>query len=112
MNKEIFICPKCNLDYESPIAGKIKIDGNWELKVAEYLDFLKVKWKRNKKRFSYFNVFKNKESTYCPDFWVEDWNTFIEVKGYETDLDRCKWAQFSEPLLIWKKDKLKELNLL
>jgi hypothetical protein len=99
------------IDYESPIAGKIKVDGNWELAVAKYLDSINVKWIRNKKRFDYINLV-NKKSTYCPDFWVEDWNTFIEVKGYETDLDRCKWRQFLNPLEIWKKDKLKELKIL
>ena len=99
------------IDYESPIAGEIKVDGNWELKVAQYLDSLEVIWRRNKKRFNYINI-NNKNSTYCPDFFVEDWNTYIEVKGYETDLDRCKWSQFNEPLQIWKKEKLKELKIL
>lgn len=54
--------------------------------VAKWLDKNGLKWKRNKERFSYINL-KNTKSTYCPDFWIEDWNTFLEVKGYETDLD-------------------------
>ena len=98
------------LDYISPIAGKIKLDGSWELSTAQYLDRIGVQWRRNKKRFKYFNTIKNRESTYCPDFFVKDWNTYIEVKGYETDLDRCKWSQFTEPLLIWKKDKINEIR--
>lgn len=97
--------------YSSPIAGDIKVDGTWELKVASYFDTIGVKWYRNKKRFSYIN-FKNKESTYCPDFFVEDWNTYVEVKGYTTDLDYCKWKQFTENLVIWDKNKLRELKIL
>jgi hypothetical protein len=99
-------------DYISKSAGKIKVDGTWELKVAEYLDSLNINWTRNKKRFEYFNSIKEKKSTYCPDFFVEDWNTFIEVKGYKTKLDEIKWSQFNFNLQIWDYKKLKELNLL
>lgn len=99
------------LDYESPIAGKIKVDGNWELRVAIYLDRLGVNWSRNKKRFEYFNTLKNKKSTYCPDFYVDDWSTFIEVKGYKTELDEIKWRQFSYNLEIWDKEKLIYLGI-
>ena len=99
------------IQYESLIAGNIKIDGSWELKVAQYLDKIKVSWIRNKKRFDYVNE-KNTISTYCPDFFVYDWNTYIEVKGYQTDKDLLKWAQFVEPLIVWKKKELKELNII
>lgn len=96
-------------DYTSPIAGKVKLDGSWEVIVATYLDSQGVVWQRNKKRFSYIRM-DGKKCTYQPDFWVETWGTFIEVKGYETELDRCKWSQFTEPLLIWKKKEIFELK--
>lgn len=102
--------PKFN--YESPIAGIIKVDGSWELKVAKYLDSIGVEWKRNKERFEYDNTIKNKISTYCPDFYVKDWNIYIEVKGYKTELDEIKWKQFKFELKIWDKNKLKELKIL
>ena len=91
--------------YTSPIAGKISVDGKWELAVAKYLDKLKIKWKRNTKRFPYTNL-KGKVSTYCPDFYIFDWSCYIEVKGYKTELDECKWSQFSNKLLIWTSDIL------
>lgn len=99
------------IEYESPIAGKIKVDGNWELRVAEYLDKLGINWIRNKKRFKYFNSLKNSYSTYCPDFYVKDWDIFIEVKGYKTELDEIKWSQFNNKLEIWDKEKLKDLGI-
>jgi hypothetical protein len=34
------------------------------------------------------------------------------VKGYETDLDRLKWSQFTEKLIVWKKDELFKLGIL
>lgn len=96
-------------DYESPVAGKIKVDGTWELIVAKHLDSLNVKWERNKKRFAYIKP-DGVKSTYQPDFYVFDWDTFIEVKGYQTKLDDAKWEQFPHTLLVWKKDKIKELG--
>lgn len=99
------VCGRCKkYDYESPIAGKIKVDGNWELEVAKYLDSIGVEWKRNKKRFQYINLNGN-ISTYQPDFVIQN-RYYIEVKGYETDLDRCKWSQFQEHLTIFKKEQI------
>jgi len=97
-------------DYASPIAGKIKVDGTWELEVAKYFDRLGLTWNRNKKRFPYIKP-DGKNATYQPDFFILEWNTFLEVKGYETDLDKCKWSQFKEPLLIWKKDEIAKIIL-
>ena len=75
------------------------------------MDNINVKWERNKKRFKYINL-NDKKSTYCPDFYIHDWNTYLEVKGYQTDLDECKWSQFKEPLLIWKRKELKDLKII
>ena len=103
------ICGRCKkISYESK-AGPVKLDGSWELLVAKYLDYLNLKWLRNYKRFEYINL-NEKNATYRPDFWVEEWTSYLEVKGYETDLDRCKWRQFPEPLLVWRKDKIEEIK--
>lgn len=89
-------------DFETKNGETIKVDGTWELKVAEYLDTINVVWYRNKQRFDYIKP-NGKNSTYQPDFYVEDWGCFIEVKGYKTDLDLSKWNQFENKLLIWEK---------
>lgn len=102
-------CPKYK--YESNTAGEISVDGSWELGYAKYLDSIGVKWVRNKKRFDYINLSGN-SATYQPDFFVFDWNTYIEVKGYETDLDRCKWDQFSEPLKVIRRQDLRDLGII
>lgn len=73
------------------------------------MDCLGLNWQRNKKRFDYLNL-QNKKSTYCPDFYLPDFDIYIEVKGYETDLDRCKWSQFKNKLLILKKQEIVLIN--
>lgn len=94
--------------YESPVAGKVSLDGTWELTTAKWLDYKGFTWKRNTKRFRYTNL-KGKVSHYTPDFYVEDIG-YVEVKGYETELDRCKWKQFNEPLTVWYRDDIKRFN--
>jgi hypothetical protein len=95
------------LKYTSPTAGEITVDGSWELAAAKYFDSQNLIWNRNTKRFSYIN--KNGGiSTYCPDFYIKTWDSFLEVKGYETDLDQLKWSQFPLKLIVWKKQQLKE----
>lgn len=105
--------PRCGrakkIQYQSPIAGTISVDGSWELRSAKFLDSLGVTWSRNTKRFPYKNL-NGGRSTYCPDFYVQDWDTYIEVKGYETDLDRCKWSQFPEKLEVWKREKIESME--
>jgi hypothetical protein len=95
----------------SPIAGEVYLDGTWELKVAKWLDEKEYNWKRNTKRFQYTNL-KGTISHYVPDFWVNELNSYIEVKGYETELDRCKWSQFKYPLIIWKRKELTEMKII
>lgn len=101
------------LDYDSDVAGKIKVDGSWELKVAIYFDRLGLKWKRNENRFPYINELKT-HSTYRPDFYVYDWDCFIEVKGYQVLRDNYKWNQFPKDkvLLVWNKTELLKRNIL
>ena len=97
--------------YFSPVAGDITVDGTWELAVAQWLDLKQYNWKRNKIRFAYTHL-KGHTSHYTPDFWVKELGGYLEVKGYETKLDKCKWRQFTENLVVWKKQDLKALGIL
>lgn len=96
-------------EYISKIAGSIKVDGNWELLVCKYLDSLNVTWSRNLKRFPYIAP-NGKYSTYQPDFYIADWDTYLEVKGYQTEKDNCKWSQFPHKIIVWKRDKIKSIE--
>lgn len=66
--------------YISPIAGFMKLDSNWELKTAKRLDELNVHWYRPNIRIPYLDN-NGIEHGYFPDFFVEDYHCFIEVKS-------------------------------
>lgn len=100
------------IKYTSLIAGEVLLDGTWELNVAKYLDENKINWRRNKERFKYFDEDNNKERYYTPDFYLIDLDSYLEVKGHETRLDKFKWSQFSKKLMIWKSKELKELKII
>lgn len=89
----------------------IDLHGKWELAFAMYLDREGILWERNKFRFPY--TFKDKTRTYTPDFYIVGTNTFIEIKGYERDIDQIKWAQFPEDknLIVIKEQTLKSMLL-
>jgi hypothetical protein len=99
------------IKYISPIAGEVLLDGNWELKTAIYFDENNINWRRNKKRFNYVDL-NGKKRTYCPDFYLVDDDLYIEIKGYETELDRSKWGQFTEKIEIWNKSNLKSKKII
>ena len=99
------------IKYNSSIAGDVLLDGTWELKTAIYFDTNKINWRRNKKRFEYIDN-NNKKRTYCPDFYLIDDEKYIEIKGYQTELDIIKWNQFSEKLEIWNRKKLIEKKII
>ena len=95
--------------YHSPVAGEVSLDGTWELKVAKWLDKHGYRWTRNTVFFQYYNL-EGKLATYTPDFYIHEFNSYLEVKGYETDLDRCKWSQFPSNLIVWKKAEIEALD--
>jgi hypothetical protein len=98
------------IPYTSHIAGEIILIGSWELIFAQILDKLNIQWTRNAKRFEYIKP-DGKEGTYLPDFYIDEWNQYVEVKGYETDLDRAKWSQFKEPLIIIRRHHINKIRI-
>ena len=80
---------------------------SWELIVAMWLDKQGIKWT---KRVRYFNYEWNGSSRkYFPDFYLEDLDLYLEVKGYETDRDKQKWKNFNN-LIILKDKQIKAIR--
>ena len=61
--------------------------GSWELQVANWLNSMNVEWVRK----VYLSYEKDGiQKTYCPDFYLPAQNIYLEVKGYFSEVDKCK----------------------
>lgn len=74
------------------VAGQ-KVQGTWEKNIAEFLEKQNIKWekiKTNRHTFTY--ILENKTRSYSPDFYLEDYNLYLEIKGYWWGNDKNKMA--------------------
>ena len=55
------------------------VRSTWEANFARVLNYLEVKYQYEPKRF------QTPYGSYCPDFYIPKWKTFVEIKGYETN---------------------------
>ena len=81
-----------------------RIDGLWELEVAKYLDNKNIKWEKPNHGFEY--KWNNSIHLYFPDFYLPEYNYYIEVKGYQRERDIYKWKSVDKLIII----KAKEIN--
>jgi len=68
--------------YRSPIAGLVRLNKD-EIRVAKILDYLEVQWVRNIKGFNYVTL-DGLNRKYYPDFYLEDFDIYVEYKGWVT----------------------------
>jgi hypothetical protein len=85
-----------------------KVKGSWEYNVAVWLNTHSVKWTNDIEPIPY--IWNNKEHKYFPDFYISEFDYYIEVKGFETDRDHCKWAAMIKPLMIIREKEHKDLD--
>jgi hypothetical protein len=81
---------------------------SWELIVAKWLTSNNIKWERKVSPISY--VWNGLNKLYFPDFYLPELDLFVEVKGYETERDRCKWNAVQN-LVVLKKNEIKQIQL-
>ncbi len=68
----------------------ISMDSSWEVKCAEKLDELGVKWERTEDlKLKYIDK-RAQTRNYIPDFYLPDYDIYLEVKGYWTTPARWK----------------------
>ena len=87
-----------------------KLHGNWEVEYAKWLDRNGITWRRPTETFQY--EFQGKKRRYTPDFYLADEQTYVEVKGYETEKDRAKWIQFPLKHKVIKEDDLRRMGII
>lgn len=97
-----------SFDFLDSFNNKIKMKGKWELKFAVFLNDKNIKWTNVIKPFPYF--WNDSWHLYFPDFYLPDFNVYVEIKGYERERDIQKWCQFKEKLYKIKKYEISNLD--
>lgn len=86
----------------------IRFDSTWELIFYEWCLKNDINVIDNLKFFPY--TYNGKEHLYNPDFYLPDYNIYVEVKGYTTDVDIAKWQHFNKDLYILKAAEIDLIN--
>lgn len=93
------------IDYKGVV-----LQSNWELTVAQHLDEFNIQWSRPQIGHPY--EFEGKEHLYFPDFYLPQYDTYVEVKGWIQPKDLCKWKYFKHKLLIIDRKTINKLAIL
>lgn len=96
-----------NKYFKKEIINGFRMDSSWESIFANYLNKNNIKWIKNKKPFRY--IFENEEHSYYPDFYLEDFNLYVEIKGQETERDKAKY-KVVDNLLVLRAKEIDEMN--
>lgn len=83
----------------------------WEVNFAKWLHLSNVKWKYESKTFDLGDC------TYTPDFYLPEFDCYIEIKGYLTDYARNKINKFKKlyndiNFKLYKEKKLKQIGVI
>lgn len=84
---------------------------SWEIEVAKWYDKNNIKWLYEPKAFDLDTT------TYTPDFYLPEFNLYIEVKGYWRDDAKIKFAEFKqrycgERIKILEKEELNSMSII
>lgn len=91
-----------------------KVQGTWERDFALKLNELNIKWIKPSTNNSVFRyTLDGKERSYAPDFFLPEYNVYLELKGYWWGNDREKMnaviKQHSDKnIIIIERDKYKK----
>ena len=75
---------------------EVKMDSTWEVAMAEKLDELNIRWVRNDDMKLEYTTVRGRKRKYIPDFYLPDYDLYIEVKGYWTDASRHNMKDIEE----------------
>lgn len=78
-----------SLIYTSPHGRRCTFRSSWEIEFAKKLDQDGIDW-----AYESHSFLLSDGGYFIPDFWVPDWNVFIEIKGYMREDAAVKLAMF------------------
>jgi len=98
--------------YERKDGSKVLMDSTWEVAMAERLDHLKITWDRREDMKLPYLSKNGRKRNYIPDFYLPEYDIYIEVKGYWTDAAKHKMnaVQDINPVKIVILESLNEIH--
>jgi len=93
---------------KSTCGKRTRIQGTWELDFCKWMNKNKLNWKKNNKRFEYFHL--KGVSHYLPDFWIDDFKCYVEVKGWWDKISILKKQQFKEKIAYIEGKQIKKIR--
>ena len=84
---------------------------SWEVKIAIFLDEMKVIWEQPHKRFHWYDISLERNRTYLPDFYLPRYNFYLDVKNPKKqmeDADKIKQLIAQFPLFVGDIQKVKQ----
>ena len=76
--------------YTCKDGSKVVMDSTWETAMANRLDELNIVWKRDPSITLNYQTKRGTSRIYIPDFYLPEYDMYIEIKGYWTDAARYK----------------------
>ena len=77
-------------EYIKTDGSVVTMDSTWEVAMATRLDALGIIWQRDPNMKLEYRTRGGRKKNYIPDFYLPDYDMYIEVKGYWTDAARHK----------------------
>ena len=98
--------------YKCKDGSLVMMDSTWEVAMAQRLDHLKITWDRREDMKLGYQSKTGRKRNYIPDFYLPDYDTYIEVKGYWTDAakHKMKSVQENNDVKILILESLSEVN--
>jgi hypothetical protein len=88
---------------------------SWEANFAKWCDLSGIKWEYEPKVFDVFLC--SKKHGYLPDFYLPEFDTWIEIKGYLSKDAKAKFEEFKKQhkrinIELFEKNRLCEISVL
>ena len=88
-------------------AHGLSFQGKWELDFFDYCLQNRIEVRRCTEGFQYE---WNGSRKYFPDFFLPKFQTYIEIKGYETARDLAKWKNFPSKIKVIRRKQIEDIR--
>lgn len=99
-------------DFTKSDGSIVSMDSSWEVACAIKLDDLKIEWIRDPAMKLEYRNSRLRLKNYIPDFYLPDYDIYLEVKGYWTDTAKWKMRDICSryPNKIKMLESLEEIS--